>query len=70
MLKEYEAARIVPHPIEWIAVAATQVTPLTGKLAYEKFAQFRYKQHAYEFAKSITCYHTMIVPPAMHGVTR
>jgi hypothetical protein len=23
MLKEYEAARIVPHPIEWIAVAAT-----------------------------------------------
>ena len=55
---------ILPHPIEWIVAARTN-----GE-RYEKFAQFRYKHHAEQFAAGVKVFQTIVIEPAMHGVAR
>lgn len=54
----------LPHPIEWIVGAMMMPTH------YEKVAQFKYANHALEFVKTMKCFKTIIVPPAVHGVAR
>jgi hypothetical protein len=55
---------IIPHPIEWIVAARTN-----GE-QFEKFAQFRYRHHAYAFAAGVKVYQTVVIEPAMSGVAR
>jgi hypothetical protein len=54
----------LPHPIEYLVCA--QMVPTH----YEKIGQFKYRSHALAFQKGITCFHTMIVEPAVGGIVR
>ena len=66
MIKTPEPGQVVPHPHEWIVVTQEAVGPLSGNVYFTKRAQFVLEQDAYDFAKSIKCFHTAVVAPVRY----
>lgn len=66
MLKDLNG-RVVPHPTEYIVMIGDCVSPLSRSISYTRVATFVHKQHALEFAKTFTAFHTAVIDPEINS---